>query len=55
MVYRERVLGMFWEVLHCLLEEGGQRDGAGDGRGRNRLYSLGEAHSAGRDACKWKS
>ena len=51
-VYRDRVLGKFWEVLHCLLEEGGRRDGAGNGRGGNELYNLGEAPSACRDACK---
>ena len=54
-VYGERVLGKFWEVLHCLLEEGRQRDDAGDGRGRNGFYSLGEAPLVCRDACKWKS
>ena len=26
-VYRDRVLATFWEVLHCLLVEGGRRDG----------------------------
>ena len=51
-VYRDRVIGKFWEVLHCLLEEGGRRDGTGNGRGKNRLYNLGEAQSACRDACK---
>ena len=51
-VYRDRVIRKFWEVLHCLLEEGGQRDGTGDDRGGNGLYNLGEATSACRDACK---
>ena len=51
-VYRDCVLETFWEVLHCLLEEEGRRDGAGDGRGGNGLYNLGEAPSACRDACK---
>ena len=51
-VYRDRVIGKFWEVLHCLLEEGGRRDGTGDDRGKNGLYNLGEAPSACRDACK---
>jgi len=61
-VYKNRVLGVFWEVLHCLLEENGQgydpscpaRDSSISGSNgvRNGFYSLGENLSTCKDTCK---
>ncbi|KAL9187363.1 hypothetical protein ACHAXT_001466 [Thalassiosira profunda] len=58
MVYKDRVLGVYWEVLHCLLEEGGRGfdpSPMGDTNGssdRNGFYRLGENISACKDTCK---
>ncbi|KAL7543574.1 hypothetical protein ACHAWF_007425, partial [Thalassiosira exigua] len=58
-VYRDRVLGTYWEVLKCLLEEGGRgRDpaapAADDGASeRGGFYDLGrDGASACKEACK---
>ena len=56
-VYRNPVLATIWEVLYCLLEVGGRRegDGAGDGVGRRarlkQVIQPGRGSSACRDTC----
>mmetsp|Transcript_11682 Transcript_11682/g.25596 ORF Transcript_11682/g.25596 Transcript_11682/m.25596 type:complete len:1292 (-) Transcript_11682:60-3935(-) len=56
-VYKQRVFGVYLEVLHCLLEEHGQgcsTSGANDvGIDQNNgFYRLGESMSACKDTCK---
>lgn len=61
--YKNRVFGVYVEVLHCLLEENGQgydpftpwtptsTESNGNGA-RNGFYSLGDSAAACRDTCK---
>ena len=48
--YRDRVLGTFREVLHCLLEEGGRGGGGGGGGGEEGGTGAGRGEEGGGNA-----
>ena len=62
-VYKNQVLGVFWEVLHCLYEDHGEGTAAAssnnnhrrdDSSSRNGFHHVGEHMSACKETCKRK-